>query len=113
MKQRTIATVLVAATWALAACGVSSRDADGIRAAGDAPPLRVELRSLPEGHPPVPGYFSSPTLPEGHPPVDGLRSAPALPEGHPRCPARGPLGAPPADAGPEPMLHGPAGLIST
>jgi hypothetical protein len=49
-----------------------------------------EMRSLPEGHPPLRGHH--PALPEGHPPLSWQH--PALPEGHPpvyqsqpKCPA--------------------------
>jgi hypothetical protein len=104
---------IIAATWALSACGVSSPEADEARTTRDAPRLLVDLQSLPEGHPPVPGVESLPTLPDGHPPVPGYSSSPALPEGHPRCPARGSLDAPPSDAGIGTSLQSPTELVST
>lgn len=113
MTQRSSVFAIVMATWALSACSVQSPDADALRATQDAPRLLVELQSLPDGHPPVPGLSAPPTLPEGHPPVPGLDSAPALPEGHPRCPASGPSETPPADAGLHLTLHSPPELIST
>jgi hypothetical protein len=113
MNRRTALASIIAATWLLSACGVSSPEADGARTARDAPRLLVDLQSLPEGHPPVPGFDSLPTLPEGHPPVPGYSSSPALPEGHPRCPARGSLDTPPSDAGTGTALQSPTELIST
>jgi hypothetical protein len=110
MTQRATVFAIIATTWALCACGVNSPDAGRTRSNHDAPQLLVELQSLPDGHPPVPGF---PTLPEGHPPVPGLQSAPALPEGHPRCPARGSLEIPPSDPGLEHTLQSPPDLIST
>ncbi|MDH4110936.1 MAG: hypothetical protein OEW35_21915, partial [Gammaproteobacteria bacterium] len=99
--------------WALSACGVVSREATGDRTSQGAPQLLVELKTLPHGHPPVPGYSSPSTLPEGHPPVPGLHPAPALPQGHPRCPASGSLETPPADAGTYRMLQSPPDIVST
>lgn len=113
MTQRTTVSAIIAATLLLSACGVNSPEATGIRATQDAPRLLVELQSLPDGHPPVPGFSPPPTLPEGHPPVPGLHPPPALPEGHPRCPARGSLETPPSDAGINQGLQRPAELIST
>ena len=113
MTQRATVSAIIAATWALSACGMSSPDADGVRATRDAPRFLVELQALPDGHPPLPGFSSPPTLPEGHPPVPGLRSTPALPEGHPRCPARGSLETPWSDPGLHHALQSPSGLIST
>ena len=113
MTQRATVFGIVAATWALGACGVISPGAGGIRATHDAPRLLVELQSLPDGHPPVPGFSSLLTLPEGHPPVPGFDSTPALPEGHPRCPARGSLETPPSDGGMDQALQSPPDLIST
>ena len=113
MRRTAKVVSLVAATWALSACGVNSPDTLGARAPHDAPQLFVDLQSLPDGHPPVPGFHSVPTLPEGHPPVPGYDSSPALPEGHPRCPARGSLGTPPSDAGTDQALQSLPELIST
>jgi hypothetical protein len=113
MTHRAAVLAIVAVTWALSACGVSSPDASRARATLSAPNLLVELQTLPHGHPPVPGYSSPSTLPEGHPPVPGFHSAPVLPEGHPRCPASGALETPPADAGLHHALLNPAELIST
>ncbi len=104
---------LVAVTWALSACGVNSTDTIEAGAALDAPQLFVDLQSLPDGHPPVPGLHSVPALPKGHPPVPGYDSSPALPEDHPRCPARGSLETPPSDAGVNHSLPDPPDLIST
>jgi len=113
MTQRATVSAIIAATWALSACGVNSPDAVVDRATQDAPRLLVDLQSLPDGHPPVPGFSSPPALPEGHPPVPGFHSSPALPEGHPRCPARGSLQTPPSDAGMDQALQSPPELIST
>jgi predicted small lipoprotein YifL len=113
MHRHTAVASIIAATWALSACGVTSPDAGAARASQDAPRLLVDLQSLPDGHPPLPGLSSPPALPEGHPPVPGFHSPPALPEGHPRCPARGPLETPPSDAGMEQALQSPPELIST
>ena len=113
MKRLTSVASIIAATWALSACGVSSPDAGEVRATSDAPRLLVDLQSLPEGHPPVPGFSSLPTLPEGHPPVPGYHSTPALPEGHPRCPARGSPETLPSDDGMDTALQSPPELLST
>ncbi len=113
MHRHTAVASIIAATWALSACGVSSPDAGAARATQDAPQLLVDLQSLPDGHPPLPGFSSPPTLPEGHPPVPGFHSPPALPEGHPRCPARGSLETPPSDAGMDQALQSPPELINT
>jgi len=113
MHRHTAVASIIAATWVLSACGLNSPETSGVRATQDAPRLLVELQSLPDGHPPLPGFSSPPTLPEGHPPVPGFQSPPALPEGHPRCPARGSLEAPPSDAGMEQALHSPPEFIST
>jgi hypothetical protein len=113
MHRHTAVASIIAATWALSACGVNSPDADGIRATSNAAHLLVDLQSLPDGHPPVPGFSAPPTLPEGHPPIPGFHSPPALPEGHPRCPARGSLQTPPSDAGMDQALQNPPALIST
>ena len=113
MTQRATVFAIIAATWALSACGVNTPDAVADHATQDAPRLLVDLQSLPDGHPPVPGFSSPPTLPEGHPPVPGFHSTPALPEGHPRCPARGSLETPPSDAGMDQALQSPPELIST
>jgi len=104
---------IIAATCGLGACGVNSPDAGRVGVTIDAPQLLVDLHSLPDGHPPVPGLLSPPTLPEGHPPVPGFHSPPALPEGHPRCPARSSLETPPSDAAVDRALHSPPELIST
>lgn len=113
MHRITAAVSIIAATCALSACGVSSPDANEVRATLDAPRLLVELQPLPDGHPPIPGDSLLPTLPEGHPPVPGYRSAPALPEGHPRCPARGSFATPPSDAGMGKPLQSASEFIST
>lgn len=113
MTKRAAVPAIIVATWALAACGVNSPDAGGARAAQDTPWLLVELQSLPDGHPPVPGFSSRPALPEGHPPVPGFHSSPALPDGHPRCPARESFEIPPSDAEMAPALLSPPELIST
>lgn len=113
MNRRTAVASIIAATWALSACGLNSPDAGRAGSTHDAPRVLVDLQSLPEGHPPVPGYDSLPTLPEGHPPVPGYSSTPALPEGHPRCPARGALDTPPSDAGMDEAWQSPPELIST
>jgi hypothetical protein len=113
MHRHTAVASIIAATLALGACGVNSPDAGAARATQHAPQLLVDLQSLPDGHPPVPGFSSPPTLPEGHPPVPGFQSRPALPEGHPRCPARDALATPPSDAGMDQALHSPPELIST
>ena len=113
MTQRAPVFAIIAATWALSACGVQSPNAVADRAADDAPRLLVDLQSLPDGHPPLPGFSAPPTLPEGHPPIPGFHSPPALPEGHPRCPARGSLETPPSDAGMDQALRDPPELIST
>jgi hypothetical protein len=113
MTHRAAVLAIVAATWTLSACGVVAPEATGARASQAAPQLLVELKTLPHGHPPVPGYALPSALPEGHPPVPGLHPAPALPEGHPQCPASGSLETPPADAGMLPMLHSPPDIIST
>ena len=113
MTHRATVLATIAATWALSACGVDSPDANGVRATQGPPQLLVELQTLPDGHPPVPGLSSPPTLPEGHPPVPGFQSAPALPEGHPRCPARGSLDTPPSDAGLDQTLRSLPEPIST
>ncbi len=89
---------IIAATWALSACGVQSRDAAAARTSQDAPRLLADLQSLPDGHPPLPGDSLLPALPEGHPPVPGYHSTPTLPEGHPRCPASNSFARPPSDA---------------
>ena len=104
---------IIAATWALSACGVRSQDTGATRTSQDAPQLLADLQSLPDGHPPLPGYTLWPTLPEGHPPVPGYQSTPALPEDHPRCPARGSFAKPPSDAGTDEALRSPPDLIST
>lgn len=113
MHRHTAVASIIAATWALGACGVNSPGEGAARATQDAPRLLVDLQSLPEGHPPLPGFSSPPTLPEGHPPVPGFQSRPALPEGHPRCPARGSLETPPSDAGMDQALQSPPELLST
>ena len=113
MHRHTAVVSVIAATWVLSACGVQSPDAGAERATPDAPRLLVDLQSLPDGHPPVPGFSSPPTLPEGHPPVPGFHSPPTLPEGHLRCPARGSLETPPSDAGMDQALQDPPELIST
>jgi len=113
MRRTAKVVSLVAATWALSACGVNSPDTLGARAPHDAPQLFVDLQSLPDGHPPVPGFHSLPALPEGHPPVAGYDSSPRLPEGHPRCPARDALETPPSDANVDRMLQDLPDLIST
>ncbi len=113
MHRYTKVASIIAATWALSACGVNSPDAVVDRATRDASRLFVDLQSLPDGHPPVPGFSSPPTLPEGHPPVPGFHSTPTLPEGHPRCPARGSFETPPSDAGMDQGLQDPPELIST
>ena len=103
---------IIAATWALSACGVPSHDAAAVRASQDAPGLLADLQSLPDGHPPLPGYSMPPALPEGHPPVPGYQSTPALPDGNPRCPARGSFVRPPSDAGMDSALQNPPDVIS-
>jgi hypothetical protein len=113
MTQHATVSAIIAATWALSACGVHSPDVGEIRATHDAPRLLVDLQSLPDGHPPLPGFSAPSTLPEGHPPIPGFHSPPALPEGHPRCPARGSLETPPSDAGLDQALQSPPALIST
>ena len=113
MHRQTAFASIIAATWALSACGVQSPNAGADRTTPDAPQLLVDLQSLPDGHPPVPGFSPPPRLPEGHPPVPGFQSPPALPEGHPRCPARGSLETPPSDAGMDQALQNPPALIST
>ena len=79
MHRHTAVASIIAATWALSACGVNAPDADGIRATSNAARLLVDLQSLPDGHPPLPGFSEPPTLPEGHPPIPGFHSPPALP----------------------------------
>jgi len=113
MTHRAAVLAVVAATWALSAFGVVTPEATGARASQGAPHLLVELKTLPHGHPPVPGYSSPSTLPEGHPPVPGFHSAPGLPEGHPRCPASGALETPPADAGMHHTLQSAPDVVST
>ena len=113
MHRLTAVVSIIAATWALSACGLQSPDDGAARTSQDAPRLLVELQSLPYGHPPLPGDSLLPTLPEGHPPVPGYHSAPALPEGHPRCPARGSFATPPSDAGMDKAMQSPPELIST
>lgn len=113
MHRLTAVVSIIAATWALSACGVSAPDANEVRATLGAPRLLVELQPLPDGHPPIPGHSLLPTLPEGHPPVPGFHSPPALPEGHPRCPARGSFATPPSDAGTGKPLQSPPEFIST
>ena len=103
---------IIASTWALGACGVPSHDDAAARTSLAAPRLLADLQSLPDGHPPLPGYSLLPTLPEGHPPVPGYRSTPALPEGHPRCPARGSFVSPPSDAGMDEVSQNPPDIIS-
>jgi hypothetical protein len=78
----------------------------------DAPQMYVDLWSLPDGHPPVPGNSSPPTLPDDHLPVIGYESSPALPESHPRCPARD-LPRAPADDDVGPAIQNPPDTIST
>jgi hypothetical protein len=97
MNRRTAVASIIAATWALAACGTQTPDAGVAHGSRHTPHALVDLPSLPEGHPPVPGF----------------QSTPALPEGHPRCPARGSLETPPFDAGTEQALHSLPELIST
>ncbi len=113
MTQRATVFAIIAATWAISGCGVSSPDRNAAVATSDAPHLLVELQPLPHGHPPVPGFSSPRTLPDGHPPVPGHHPAPALPEGHPRCPARGMLEAPPSDAELDLGLLSPPDVVST
>jgi hypothetical protein len=113
MTHRATVLAIVAATLALSACSVDSPDGNEVRAMQGAPHLLVERQTLPDGHPPVPGYSSPPTLPEGHPPVPGFHPTPALPEGHPRCPASGSLETPPSEAGVHRMLQSAPELIST
>ena len=113
MTHRAAVLVILAATGALSACGVVAPESSGARATLSSPNLLVELKTLPPGHPPVPGYSAPSMLPEGHPPVPGFHSAPALPEGHPRCPASGSLQNPPADAGMDHMLQSPPDIVST
>ena len=103
---------IIAATWALSACGVPSHDAAAARTLQDAPELLADLQSLPDGHPTLPGYSLLQTLPEGHPPVPGYRATPTLPEGHPRCPARGSFARPPSDAGIYGVSQNPPDMIS-
>jgi hypothetical protein len=56
MHRHTAVASIIAATWALSACGVTSPDAGAARASQDAPQLLVDLQSLPDEHPPVPGF---------------------------------------------------------
>jgi hypothetical protein len=87
MTHRAAVSAILAATFALSACSMGSPDANEARATTiSAPHLLVELKTLPHGHPPVPGYSSLSTLPEGHPPVPGYSSPSTLPEGHPPVP---------------------------
>jgi hypothetical protein len=113
MRRTATVVSLVAATWALSACGVNSPDTVGAGAPHDAPQLFVDLQSLPDGHPPIPGASPLPTLPESHPPIPGYDSSPALPEGHPRCPASDALETPPSDANVDRGLQDLPDLIST
>ena len=112
MTTRAAVSAIIVATWTLGACGVSSPDAGSTHAAQDTPRLLVDLQSLPDGHPPVPGVPPRPALPEGHPPVPGFHSLPALPDGHPRCPASGSHGMTPSGPGPAPVLQNPPEWIS-
>jgi hypothetical protein len=112
MRRTAKVALLFAAAWALAACGTATPDAGAARATRHAPHVLVELQPLPDGHPPVPGFYSRPALPEGHPPIPGYDSRPALPEGHPRCPARDLHGAP-SDAEAGRVLQDAPELIST
>lgn len=113
MHRLTAVVSIIAATWALVACGLQSPNDGAARTSQDVPRLLVELQSLPDGHPPLPGYSLPPRLPEGHPPVPGYRPAPALPEGHPRCPARGSFATPPSDGEMDRAMQSPPALIST
>jgi len=112
MRRHLAVASLVAATWALSACGVQSHDTAAARTSQDAPRLLTDLQALPDGHPQLSGEGLLPTLPEGHPPVPGYHSTPALPEGHPRCPTRGSFARPPSDAGMDRALQSPPDLIS-
>jgi hypothetical protein len=103
---------LIAVSCALVACGTQTPDASGARTTQHTPHVLVELQPLPDGHPPVPGFYSRPALPDGHPPIPGYDSNPALPAGHPVCPARGLL-VPPPDAAVDPVLQSPPEMIST
>ena len=103
---------LVAATWALSACGVQSHDTAAARTSQDAPRLLTDLQALPDGHPPLSGDALLPTLPEGHPPVPGYHSTPAPPKGHPRCPASGSFARPPSDSEVDGALQSSPDLIS-
>ena len=112
MQRLTAVASIIVFACALSGCGAHAPDARGARTPDPAPHVFVELRPLPDGHPPVPGFSSGPALPDGHPPIPGYDSSPALPEGHPRCPARDVLGAPP-DADLDRVLQSPPELIST
>jgi hypothetical protein len=68
----------LAAVMLVAGCGFDGgRDARELAPAVDGDSLLADARSLPDGHPPIPG--GSLGLPKGHPPL-------RLPEGHPPLP---------------------------
>ena len=120
MNMRIAAVPIIAAAMLLTACGLDGRfdarsgecaSAYGAGSVG----LSTAVRSLSEGHPPIP--FARPGLPEGHPPIPFSgpalpRSQRALPDGHPRCPAQGVLPAGPLERGPARPLSEPPAVIS-
>jgi hypothetical protein len=68
----------LAAVMLVAGCGFDGdRGARALAPTGDGGSMLADARSLPDGHPPIPG--GSLGLPEGHPPL-------RLPEGHPPLP---------------------------
>jgi hypothetical protein len=107
---------IMAAAALLTGCGADTGGGvSGVAASGAGFVPLSELRSLPEGHPPLRGYH--PALPEGHPPLSWQH--PALPEGHPpvyqsqpKCPAGTGTRQPRLEQYPagQPEAHG---LIST
>jgi hypothetical protein len=115
---RRVASVfpIMAAAALLTGCGSDGRSAlSGVASDGAGFVPLSEMRSLPEGHPPLRGHHRA--LPEGHPPLAWQH--PALPEGHPpvyqsqpKCPAGTRTPQPRLERHPAGQLEA-HGLIST
>lgn len=82
-RSAAVLMALVTAT-AIVGCGVhGDRDQTRLDPGVGQFNLLTRADALPEGHPPIDGYYRA--LPDGHPPVAGHGYG--LPPGHPVCPA--------------------------
>jgi len=84
MQRRAAVLVALVAATAVVGCGTHG-DRDQVRLDPGSGEFNLLTRAdaLPEGHPPIDGYYRA--LPDGHPPVAGYGHG--LPPGHPVCPA--------------------------